>query len=246
MGVSRVGMFDLSGKRVAITGAGGGIGAAAARICAEQGAMVNLSDLASPDAVATQLVAQGFEAAAAAVDVSDRAQVESWARALGDVDAVIDCAAICPFHDWEDDGWDLECDQVFSINLGGPINVVRAFMPGMVERNGGSIAMVGSVAGRIGGVAAAPHYVMSKGGVHIFVRWAAKRGAPRNVTVNAVAPGVVDTPMTANQSFNYDQFPMGRKATAEEMAAPLAFLISPAATYVNGAVLDVNSGMHFS
>ena len=100
--------------------------------------------------------------------MQDRAR-ESWARALGDVDAVIDCAAICPFHDWEDDGWDLECDQVFSINLGGPINVVRAFMPGMVERNGGSIAMVGSVAGRIGGVAAAPHYVMSKGGVHSFV-----------------------------------------------------------------------------
>ena len=119
-------------------------------------------------------------------------------------------------------------------------------LPGMVERKAGRIALVGSIAGRIGGVASAPHYLMSKGGVHSFVRWAAKRGAPHNVTVNAVAPGVVDTPMTANQSFNYDQFPMGRKASAREMAAPLAFLVSPAAAYVNGAVLDVNSGMHFS
>lgn len=110
----------------------------------------------------------------------------------------------------------------------------------------GAAGGIGSEAARIGGMMAAPHYVMSKGGIHSFVRWAAKRGAPHNVLVNAVAPGVVDTPMTMNQPFGYDRFPMGRKATAHEIAAPLAFLVSPAASYVNGAVLDVNSGMHFS
>ena len=214
-----MGVFDLSGMRVAITGAAGGIGAETARVCAAQGATLVLADLAAPEALAESLGAA--VASTHAVDVSDRAAVEAWADAIGTPDALVDCAAICPFHDWNEPGWDEEGQHVFSINLGGPINLVRAFMPGMVERKAGRIALVGSIAGRIGGVASAPHYLMSKGGVHSFVRWAARRGAPHNVTVNAVAPGVVDTDMTANQSFDYNLFPMGRKAEAVEMAGPL-------------------------
>lgn len=239
-----MGVFDLSGMRVAITGAAGGIGAETARVCAAQGATLALADIEPPSALGDSLGDAVF--ANHAVDVSNRAAVESWADEIGTPDALIDCAGVCPFHDWHEPDWDAECERVFAINLGGPINLVRAFMPGMVERGSGRIALVGSIAGRIGGVASAPHYLMSKGGVHSFVRWAAKRGAPHNVTVNAVAPGVVDTNMTANQSFDYSALPMGRKAEPVELAGPLAFLVSPAAGYVNGAVLDVNSGMHFS
>ena len=133
------------------------------------------------------------------------------------------------------------------MNLGGPINLLRAFMPRMKEQGHGQIALVGSVAGKVGGVRAAPHYVMSKGGIHSFVRWAAKRGAPDNILINAIAPGVVDTPMTESQTFDAtNDFPLGRKATAAEMAGPLVFLVSPAATYMSGSVVDVNGVMHFS
>ena len=87
---------------------------------------------------------------------------------------------------------------------------------------------------------------MTKGGIHSFVRWAAKVGAADNVLVNAVAPGVVDTNMTVTQTFDTSEFPLGRKASALEIAGPLVFLVSPVAGYVSGAVLDVNGAMHFS
>ena len=239
--------FDLTGQRIAITGAGGGIGSNTAKLVAEMGADVMLSDLESPQALADYIVSKGREATATALDVTDRAQVEAWAEACGVTTSLIDCAAICPFDDWNDEGWDDVAAKVFNINLQGPLNLTRAFMNGMVERgNGGRIALVGSIAGRIGGVAAAPHYAMAKGGIHSFVRWASRRGAPHNILINAVAPAPVATPMTQSQSFKHVAFPMKRISEAEEIAGPLAFLVSPAASYVAGAVLDINGAMHFS
>ena len=189
---------------------------------------------------------RGRQSEAAALDVTDRAAVEAWAASCGAVDGLIDCAAICPFDDWTEDGWDEVAERVFDINLHGPLNLVRAFMASMVERGGGRIAMVGSIAGRIGGLVAAPHYVMSKGAIHSFVRWSSRKGAPHGVLVNGVAPGPVRTPMTASQTFDNARFPLGRMAEAEEIAGPLVFLVSPAASYVSGAVLDINGALHFS
>ena len=238
--------FDMTGTRVAITGAAGGIGSATARLLAEMGAAVHLADLEAPAPLAEFLRERGGEAEATVLDITNRAAVEAWAASAGAVDAVVDCAAICPFDDWWDEGWDAVADKVFEVNLQGPINVVRAFWPGMAERGGGRFALVGSIAGRIGGVRAAPHYVMAKGGIHGFVRWGAKRGAPHGILVNAVAPGPVATAMTQGEPFDPAAFPLARMARAEELAGPLAFLVSPAASYVSGAVLDVNGAMHFS
>lgn len=240
------GAFDLSGKRIAITGAEGGIGSATARLVAELGADVMLSDIRAPRPLADWIAGKGRQAEAAALDVTDRTAVEAWADSCGDVFALIDCAAICPWDDWNDDGWDETADRVFDINLHGPLNLTRVFMRGMIARGGGRIVLIGSIAGRIGGVLASPHYAMAKGGIHSFVRWAAKRGAPHDVLVNAVAPAPVATPMTQGQPFDETGFPMRRIARAEEIAGPLAFLVSPAASYVSGAVLDVNGAMHFS
>ena len=238
--------FTLEGRRIAITGAGGGIGSTAARLAARLGADVMVSDLEAPEAVAETVRERGRRSEAAALDVTDRAAVEAWAASCGPVDGFIDCAAICPFDNWLDEGWDEVAERVFEINLHGPIHLVRAFMGPMAERGGGRIALIGSIAGRAGGLVSAPHYVMSKGAVHSFVRWCSRRGAPHNVLVNAVAPGPVRTQMTASQTFDTSVFPLGRMAEAEEIAGPLVFLVSPAASYVNGAVLDINGGMHFS
>ena len=239
--------FDLTGQRIAIAGAAGGIGSATAKLVAEMGADVLVADLEVPNKLAYYIASKGREASATSLDVTDRAAVEAWAADCGAVTALIDCAAICPFDDWHDDGWDDVATRVFNINLQGPLNLTRVFIKGMIDRGrGGRIALVGSIAGRIGGVAAAPHYAMAKGGIHSFVRWASRRGAPHNILINAVAPAPVATPMTQSQEFAGELFPMKRISEAEDIAGPLAFLVSPAASYVAGVVLDVNGAMHFS
>ena len=237
--------FSLEGMRVAITGAGGGIGSATARLAATLGADVLVADLRAPDATADAVRTLGRQSRAAALDTTDRAAVEAWAEACGAVDALIDCAAICPFDTWTDADWDETAARVFDVNLHAPVNVARAFMVRMAARGGGRIAMIGSIAGRVGGLRASPHYVMSKGGIHSFVRWLARQGAPDRVLVNAVAPGPVATPMTAGQNFDASEFPLERMARAEEIAGPLVFLVSPAASYVSGVILDVNGALYF-
>jgi NAD(P)-dependent dehydrogenase (short-subunit alcohol dehydrogenase family) len=233
--------FNLEGRHIAITGAGGGIGSEAARIASSLGARISATDLREPALEA--MTGSGHKTAA--LDVSDQAAVGAWIDGLGDIDGLIDCAAICPFTDWDNQGWNEEAEQVFRINMLGPMNLVRAAMPKMEARGKGSIALVGSIAGRIGGVRAAPHYAMTKGGIHALVRWASTRMAP-SCTINAVAPGPVDTPMTQGEAFDSSGFPMERMAVAAEIAGPLVFLVSPAAAYINGTVLDINGAMHFS
>lgn len=241
-----MGVFDLTGQRILVTGAAGGIGGAVVRLGVAQGAEVVASDREMPGELVESLRAEGGAVDGVAMDVADRRAVESTVADMGKLDGLIDCAAVCPFDDWEADEWDESMARVFAINMAGPVNLTRAVMKRMRAEGGGRIALVGSVAGRIGGVRASPHYVLSKGGIHSFVRWAAKQGAPNGIRTNAVAPGPVATPMTAGQAFDDRALPFGRMASAEEIAGPLVFLVSEAASYINGAVLDINGGMHFS
>ena len=233
--------FNLEGRHIAITGAGGGIGSEAARIAAALGARVSATDLREPMLEGLT----GGTHSKGALDVSDQKSVEAWIESLGDFDGLIDCAAICPFSEWDQQGWNQEAEKVFQVNMLGPMNLVRAAMPKLKARGKGSIALVGSIAGRIGGVRASPHYAMSKGGIHALVHWASTRMAPA-CTINAVAPGPVDTPMTQGEPYDASGFPMQRMASAAEIAGPLVFLVSPAAAYINGAVLDINGALHFS
>ena len=152
----------LDGHKVLITGAGGGIGASTARVCASLGAEVLLLDLQGVDELVTEL---GSKAHAFVCDVRSRAEIERIAGEVGNVQAVVAGAAICPWDDWNDPDWDEVFDRVIDVNLLGVIHVTRAFMPGMVEQQYGRIVVVGSLAGRMGGLVAAPHYVASKGGV---------------------------------------------------------------------------------
>jgi 3-oxoacyl-[acyl-carrier protein] reductase len=96
----------------------------------------------------------------------------------------------------------------------------------------------------MGGLIAGPHYVASKGAIHALVKWLARQAAPHNVVVNGIAPASVDTPMMKNRPVDIDRISLGRKAKAEEIAWPIAFLCSEASSFVCGAVLDVNGGVY--
>jgi NAD(P)-dependent dehydrogenase (short-subunit alcohol dehydrogenase family) len=236
--------FTLDGRRILITGAAAGIGAETARVCASLGAEVILVDRALAEPVAAEIRTDGGRASAVVADAADRGAVERLARETGPVDGLVLNAAICPFDDWMEPDWDATFDAVMRVNLLGPIHAARAFLPGMMERGRGRIILVGSVAGRVGGLIASPHYVASKGGVHALVKWLAKRGAPKGVLVNGVAPASVVTPMMTGQPVNLANVPVGRMAEPREVAWPIAFLCSDAASYICGTVLDVNGGVY--
>lgn len=237
--------FDLTGQTVLVTGAARGIGAASAEICALLGASVILLDLQAAETVAARITARGGKAKAIEADAADRSAVERIATTVGRIDGLVLNAAICPFgEDWLDKDWDESFERVMHINLLGPIHMARAFLPGMIERRYGRIVMVGSLAGRMGGLIAGPHYVASKGGLHALVKWLARQAAPGGVMVNGIAPASVETPMMEGQFVDRDRIPVGRLAQPEEVGWPIAFLCSPAASYVCGTVLDVNGGVY--
>jgi NAD(P)-dependent dehydrogenase (short-subunit alcohol dehydrogenase family) len=232
--------FDLTGRRVLITGAAAGIGAATAQICASLGADLVLVDLKDASGVVNG-------ARALIADVSARQDMERVAAETGPVDALILNAAICPWNeDWQAPEWDESFERVMKVNVLGPINAVRAFLPAMIARRAGRIVLVGSLAGRMGGLIAGPHYVASKGGIHALVKWLARQAAPHNVLVNGIAPASVETPMMDNQPVDLARIPLGRKGRPEEIAWPIAFLCSEAASYMCGTVLDVNGGVYMS
>jgi len=238
--------FSLAGKTVFIAGGASGIGASTAGVCAALGAKLVLADIGDATPVADKLRRDGHQASAAFCDITDRAAVERLVSRSGQLDAMVVCSGICPFDDWMADDWDDVYERTNAVNVKGTVNCVRAALPGMMERGGGRIVLVGSLAGRSGGLLSGPHYVASKGAVGALVRWFARKGAPRNVLVNGIAPGPVDTGMIAGRDLNLAAVPLGRIARPEEIAATIAFLCSPAASYVCGAMLDVNGGVYMS
>jgi NAD(P)-dependent dehydrogenase (short-subunit alcohol dehydrogenase family) len=229
--------LGLSGQRIVVVGAASGIGAAVARLAATEGAEVVTVDR---EPIPVPLGGQAIT-----LDIADRPSVEAALAALGQIDALVVTAAYCSFDDWLDPDWDAAFDRTMEVNLRGPINLVRAALTHLPDGSG-RIVLLGSVAGRMGGVVAGPHYVASKGGVHALVRWFAGLAAARGICVNGVAPGPTETPMIANAGVDATRIPLGRVARPEEIAWPVLFLASPRASYITGAVLDVNGGLHVS
>jgi NAD(P)-dependent dehydrogenase (short-subunit alcohol dehydrogenase family) len=239
--------FHLNGRRVLITGAAAGIGAATARICASLGAELILVDIKDSEPVADAIRGDGGRAVSAMADVGSRSDVERLAQEVGVIDALVLNAALCPWdEDWMAPEWDASFERVMSVNVLGPLHAIRAFLPGMIARRAGHIVMIGSLAGRMGGLIAGPHYVASKGGVHALVKWLARQAAPYNVLVNGIAPASVETPMMNDRPVDLDRIPLGRKGKPEEIAWPIAFLCSDASSYICGTVLDVNGGVYMS
>ncbi|AIB15924.1 hypothetical protein ABAZ39_29145 (plasmid) [Azospirillum argentinense] len=238
--------FALKGKRVLITGAAGGIGSATARACARLGAELVLTDIRDCSALAEELAPVGAGATAHVCDVRDRAAIDALADAVGGVDGLVLNAGAIAFDDWDSLEWEDSFHEIIHVNLLAPMQFARAFLPGMRTRGGARIVLVGSVAGWTGGTMSTTgaHYVVSKGGVHAFTRWLARRAAP-DVGVNAVAPSATATAMIAGQpSPAVAAQLVPRVASADEIAWPIAFLCSPAASFLSGVVLDINGGAY--
>lgn len=237
--------FDLAGRSIMVVGAAGGIGIASARVLATQGAGLILADRQAPTELAGEVQGSGATATAVAVDVADRGSVEAAVKDAGPLDALVYLAAICPWSsDWTEDGWDATFDEVVAVNLRGAVFCARAVIPGMVRRGGGRIVLVGSLAGKTGGLIAGAHYTAAKGGLHALVKWLAQRGAADGILVNGLAPASTATPMMQGQSVDLSRIPLRRMSRPEEVAWPIAFLCSDAASYVCGTVLDVNGGVY--
>ncbi|MGE0253607.1 MAG: SDR family NAD(P)-dependent oxidoreductase [Alphaproteobacteria bacterium] len=234
--------FDLNGHRILITGAGAGIGRATAHLCAGLGASLVLADLRAPDRVADELGAKGASAEAFACDVSDRAAVDALVARAGAVDGAVAAAGVLLEEHWEDERWDAEFDLTMGVNVRGSFHLARALLPGMRQRGGGRIVLFGSGAGKVGSPLPVPAYSASKASVFALTKWLARRETRNNIMVNCIIPGPTDTGMIAGKApVDPKSLPLGRLATADDIAGPVAFLLTPAARYVAGALIDVNA-----
>lgn len=242
-----------------ITGAANGIGAAvAARLAAADYHLVLLDcDTAGLQAESVRLrgVARG-EIRAYGVDVRDSRQVADAVGAahgaLGRIDCLVNAVGGStpqrPVEDISEEEW----DAALALNLRGLFLCTRAVVPGMKARRFGRIVNVSSTAGRTRSLFGGAHYTASKAGVIGFSRQCAAELAPYGITVNVVAPGVTLSERVAarweaksadERAFIQSLIPAGRAACVDEPAAAISFLCSDDASYVNGAVLDVNGGL---
>jgi 3-oxoacyl-[acyl-carrier protein] reductase len=235
--------LSMQGKRAIVTGAASGIGRATAIVLAQLGAELVLCDRAPLDTIRDEVQAMGTTCTMAQGDLtSDPFIAELFAGAP--VHALAHCAAILEGRPWrEDREWNDRFHRVMDINVRVPLQIATAAIDHMAAHGGGNIVLVGSVAGRTGGtsVNTPPDYSASKGAVHALVKWLSRNAVVRGVLVNAVAPGPVQTPMT--RGFNLaPTLPMARLGRPEELAWPIGFLCTAAASYLSGAILDVNGG----
>ena len=247
-------MSKLNSKNALVTGAARGIGNAIARRLAAEGANVVLFDLCDEAAgsEAAQAIADeyGVRALFRRVDVSSYEAVQSAVKEvgkeLGGIDILVNNAGITRdkvLLAMSEQDWDL----VLDINLKSMFNTIKACYRGFMKKKAGRIINISSVSGLMGNAAQA-NYSASKGGVVSLTKTVARELATRGVTCNAVAPGAIETPMTA--AMDQDALkallatvPMGHMGKAEDIAACVAFLASDDAKYITGEVIRVDGGI---
>jgi 3-oxoacyl-[acyl-carrier protein] reductase len=242
-------MFDFAGKTALVTGASGGIGAAIATALHAQGATVTVSGTRrhALDALAAIL---GDRVHVVTADLSDRASVESLVpaaeAAMGSLDILVNNAGLTRdglFVRMKDDDW----DKVIAVNLTAGFILCRSALRGMMKRRHGRIIGITSVVG-VTGNPGQGNYAASKAGMIGMSKSLAAEVASRNITVNCIAPGFIETAMTSDLNDKQKEgilgsVPMGRLGTAHEIAATAVYLASTESAYVTGQTIHVNGGM---
>jgi 3-oxoacyl-[acyl-carrier protein] reductase len=235
-----------------VTGGGGGIGRAIAEAMAVEGAHVSVWDAneALAGSVAEAIRGQGGAASHQVVDVSAAAAVRTAvARVIaghGRIDILVNNAGICrvaPIAAITEADWDF----VLAVNLKGTFLCSQAVMEVMKSRRRGKIVNMGSIAGKVGGIAVGAHYSASKAAVMCFTKSLARELAPYGINVNAIAPGVIATDMTraitgGDFAGYLSTIPLGRVGSVQDVAQVALFLCSERAGYLTGEIIDVNGG----
>jgi len=237
----------LTGRRIVVTGAASGIGRATASVLAQLGAELVLADVSELDTTRAEVEALGSRPELVRGDLLAPGAI---ARLFDGprVHALVHCAGLVPKLPWnEDPEWVERFQQILATNVRLPIEIGHAAIEHMGAHGGGKVVLIGSVAGWTGGtvLATPPDYAASKGAVHAFLRQLARKGSSKGVLVNAVAPGPVETPFSAGVDYPPGTFPLGRIAAPAEIAWPIAFLCTDAASYLSGEIVNVNGGIYF-
>jgi 3-oxoacyl-[acyl-carrier protein] reductase len=254
MNVSELKGPDLSGRSALVTGAGRGIGRAIALELARHGAQVAINysrSSAEAEALAQEITAFGGTALAVQFDVSNEEQVEKGfatiAERFGGLQILVNNAGVAvdglllrtKLSDW---------DRTIGINLSGAFLCSRSAVRPMMKAKWGRIINLSSIIGEMGNAGQAA-YSASKSGLFGLTKSLAKELGSRNITVNAVAPGFIETDMTQGMSAEQreamlNEIPLGRLGTVEDVAGTILFLCSNSAGYITGEILAVNGGMH--
>jgi 3-oxoacyl-[acyl-carrier protein] reductase len=247
--------LDLTGRVALVTGASSGIGAATAVTLADLGAKVALSYHRNRDGAEgtrDRILAAGGAAIALGADVRRtediRALVDRTASQLGPIDILVNNAGSLVARFAILEITEERLNEILALNFTSAVLASRAVAGSMIERRRGAIINVVSIAGHSGGGPGASLYASSKAALTAFTKGLAKELAPQGIRVNAVSPGVIDTPFhevfsTPEMIQNFvKMIPLGRVGTADECATVIAFLASDAASYVVGETIEVNGG----
>jgi 3-oxoacyl-[acyl-carrier protein] reductase len=247
--------LDLTGRAALVTGASSGIGAATAITLADLGAGVALSyhnNRKGAEQICDRILEAGGTAIAVEADVrradNIKALVDRTTTELGPIDILVNNAGSLVARSSIVDVTEERINEILALNFTSAVLASQAVAPSMIERGRGAIVNVVSIAGHNGGGPGAGVYASSKAALTAFTKSLAKELAPRGVRVNAVSPGVIDTPFhevfsTPEMIQNFVRMiPLGRVGTAAECANVIAFLVSDAASYVAGETIEVNGG----
>jgi 3-oxoacyl-[acyl-carrier protein] reductase len=242
----------LKNKVAIVTGSGQGIGREIALTLAKEGTKVVVADIAATvNDVVKEIEKIGSQALAIKVDVSKRKETEEMAQKtlqkFGRIDILVNNAGIFPFKsllEMEEEDW----DHVLNVNLRGVFNCTKAVLPIMVKQKYGKIINIASIAGTKVGFSNLVHYSASKGGILGFTKAAALELAQYNINVNAIAPGVIDTPgvRTGMDNKTLEQFtntiPVKRMGKPVDIANAVIFLASDESSYITGECIVVDGG----